>query len=266
MKRDAKVLTSRTYSGVLERLKAAGLRPAPALGWPSCCWNRPAPRDRRRALPRGTDRRDSGVARDRVQHLHQFTAVGLLREVVVDMGQSYFDTNISRHHHFFDETTGALTDIPDDDIEIGRLPTPPLGLRDRARRGDRSPAPGRLGSAAAGLRDEPESPAALGRRPTVPSCRPTFPRRPSAPGQSPAVARSRGLLTGPRSRRDHSSRCPRRTSSAARPVRRNQPRWPWISTRHQSCAQSARRSRRARRAAPPGRHRQACVAARRCRS
>ncbi len=59
--------------------------------------------------------------------LHQFTTVGLLREVVVDMGQSYFDTNTSHHHHFFDETTGALTDIPDDDIEIGRLPTPPLG-------------------------------------------------------------------------------------------------------------------------------------------
>ena len=58
--------------------------------------------------------------------LHQFTSVGLLREVVVDMGQSYFDTNTSHHHHFFDQTTGALTDIPDEDIEIGRLP-PPLG-------------------------------------------------------------------------------------------------------------------------------------------
>jgi Fur family iron response transcriptional regulator len=47
--------------------------------------------------------------------------------VVVDMGQSYFDTNTSHHHHFFDESTGALTDIPDHDIEIGRLPIPPLG-------------------------------------------------------------------------------------------------------------------------------------------
>jgi Fur family transcriptional regulator, iron response regulator len=59
--------------------------------------------------------------------LHQFTSVGLLREVVVDMGQSYFDTNTSHHHHFFDETTRALTDIPDQDIQIGRLPEPPLG-------------------------------------------------------------------------------------------------------------------------------------------
>jgi Fur family iron response transcriptional regulator len=42
--------------------------------------------------------------------LHQFTSVGLLREVVVDMGQSYFDTNTTHHHHFFDEKTGQLTD------------------------------------------------------------------------------------------------------------------------------------------------------------
>jgi Fur family iron response transcriptional regulator len=59
--------------------------------------------------------------------LHQFTSVGLLREVVVDLGQSYFDTNISHHHHFFDECSGTLTDIPDHDIEIGHLPTPPPG-------------------------------------------------------------------------------------------------------------------------------------------
>ncbi len=59
--------------------------------------------------------------------LHQFTAAGLLREVVVDMGQSYFDTNTSHHHHFFDEATGRLSDIPEDDVEISRLPIPPAG-------------------------------------------------------------------------------------------------------------------------------------------
>lgn len=59
--------------------------------------------------------------------LHQFTSAGLLREVVVDLGQSYFDTNTSHHHHFFDEESGTLTDIPDDDVEISRLPPPPEG-------------------------------------------------------------------------------------------------------------------------------------------
>ena len=47
--------------------------------------------------------------------------------MVVDLGQSYFDTNTSHHHHFFDQRTGRLADIPDDQIEIGRLPAPPEG-------------------------------------------------------------------------------------------------------------------------------------------
>jgi Fe2+ or Zn2+ uptake regulation protein len=37
--------------------------------------------------------------------LHQFIEAGLLREVVVNSGHSYFDTNVSDHHHFFFEDT-----------------------------------------------------------------------------------------------------------------------------------------------------------------
>jgi Fur family transcriptional regulator, iron response regulator len=32
--------------------------------------------------------------------LRQFVEAGLLREVVVNSGPSYFDTNVSDHHHF----------------------------------------------------------------------------------------------------------------------------------------------------------------------
>src|SRR5256885_12773150 len=35
--------------------------------------------------------------------LHQFTDLGLLRQVAVDGSKTYFDTNTSRHHHFFIE-------------------------------------------------------------------------------------------------------------------------------------------------------------------
>lgn len=59
--------------------------------------------------------------------LHQFAAAGLLRKVVVNTGQTFFDTNVSDHHHFFDERTGSLTDIADDEIEISRLPAAPEG-------------------------------------------------------------------------------------------------------------------------------------------
>ena len=59
--------------------------------------------------------------------LHQFAQAGLLREVTVDMGQSYFDTNTSKHHHFFDADKGHLIDIPEDEVGIARLPSPPEG-------------------------------------------------------------------------------------------------------------------------------------------
>ena len=43
--------------------------------------------------------------------LHQFTQAGLLREVVVEPGRSYFDTNVNEHHHFYLEDTGELVNI-----------------------------------------------------------------------------------------------------------------------------------------------------------
>jgi len=59
--------------------------------------------------------------------LHQFTEAGLLREVVVESGRSYFDTNVSDHHHFFCESTGHLQDIPGELVMVGQLPQPPEG-------------------------------------------------------------------------------------------------------------------------------------------
>ena len=59
--------------------------------------------------------------------LHQFTDCGLLREVVVEPGRSYFDTNTSDHHHFFCEATSKLQDIPGHDVVVSGFPLPPLG-------------------------------------------------------------------------------------------------------------------------------------------
>lgn len=61
--------------------------------------------------------------------LHQFTAAGLLREVVVDAGRSYFDTNVSEHHHFYSEVSGCLMDIPADEVVVRDLPTAPPGMK-----------------------------------------------------------------------------------------------------------------------------------------
>jgi Fur family iron response transcriptional regulator len=63
--------------------------------------------------------------------LHQFIAAGLLREVVVDPGRSYFDTNVSDHHHFFHEEIGRLQDIPGERLGVAELPAPPAGTQIR---------------------------------------------------------------------------------------------------------------------------------------
>ncbi|WP_420391459.1 iron response transcriptional regulator IrrA [Acuticoccus sp.] len=60
--------------------------------------------------------------------LHQFTEVGLLREIAVDGTKTYFDTNTDDHHHFFDETTGDVTDIPQASLSLSRVPEAPDGM------------------------------------------------------------------------------------------------------------------------------------------
>lgn len=59
--------------------------------------------------------------------LHQFTAAGLLREIVVDGNCSYFDTNTSDHHHFYFEGSGRLEDIPAERVNVAKLPAAPEG-------------------------------------------------------------------------------------------------------------------------------------------
>ncbi len=59
--------------------------------------------------------------------LNQFRDAGLLREVVVAPGRSYFDTNTGHHHHFYVETDGELHDFPSDSVTVDGLPAPPKG-------------------------------------------------------------------------------------------------------------------------------------------
>ncbi|MBX6327000.1 MAG: transcriptional repressor [Pseudolabrys sp.] len=59
--------------------------------------------------------------------LHQFTEVGLLRQVAVDGSKAYFDTNTTAHHHFFIEGEDVLLDIPGTDVIVGKTPSPPEG-------------------------------------------------------------------------------------------------------------------------------------------
>ncbi len=122
-----------TSSRVLARLRAAGLRPTRqrvALA---------------RLLLEGSDRHITAeqlhgeavaaeipVSLATVYNtLHQFTDAGLMREVVVEPGRSYFDTNTADHHHFFCEATSRLQDIPGECLSVSGLPHPPAGTEIR---------------------------------------------------------------------------------------------------------------------------------------
>ncbi len=61
--------------------------------------------------------------------LHQFTAAGLLREIVVERGCSYFDTNTDPHHHFLHVESGHLEDIPAGLVEVASMPNVPEGMQ-----------------------------------------------------------------------------------------------------------------------------------------
>ena len=49
--------------------------------------------------------------------VHAFKKKGYLKEIPINSDQSYFDTNTSHHHHFYDENQKDLIDLDDADVE-----------------------------------------------------------------------------------------------------------------------------------------------------
>ena len=49
--------------------------------------------------------------------VHAFKKKGYLKEISINSDKSYFDTNVTEHHHFFDEDTKELIDCSSDDID-----------------------------------------------------------------------------------------------------------------------------------------------------
>ena len=61
--------------------------------------------------------------------VHSFKAAGHLSEVEVRGNKSYFDTNVSNHHHFCDSETAEFIDINANDIVIQKIPKAPNGKK-----------------------------------------------------------------------------------------------------------------------------------------
>ncbi len=121
----------RTFAPVLDRLRTAGLRPTrQRLALARLLFEAGDRHFTAEGLHGEAQAEQIPVSLATIYNtLHQFTAAGLLREVVVDSGRSYFDTNISDHHHFYDEAKGLLTDIPGDQVSLTKLPDAPLGRK-----------------------------------------------------------------------------------------------------------------------------------------
>jgi Fur family iron response transcriptional regulator len=54
---------------------------------------------------------------------------GVVREVIADPTRIFYDPNTMLHHHFFDVTTGELTDISAEQIHVSGLPPLPNGAQ-----------------------------------------------------------------------------------------------------------------------------------------
>ena len=51
--------------------------------------------------------------------IHAFEKKGYLKEIQIDSNQSYFDTNVTDHHHFYDISEKKLIDL--DEVDVGPI-------------------------------------------------------------------------------------------------------------------------------------------------
>ena len=61
--------------------------------------------------------------------VHAFKKNGYLKEISLQGNKTFFDTNSKSHHHFYDQDTGDLIDIKNEDIIVSKFPIAPKGKK-----------------------------------------------------------------------------------------------------------------------------------------
>ncbi len=61
--------------------------------------------------------------------VHAFKKNGYLKEISLQGNKTFFDTNSNNHHHFYDQDTGNLIDIKNEDIYLSKFPSAPKGKK-----------------------------------------------------------------------------------------------------------------------------------------
>ena len=114
-------MNGRPYSNVVKLMKDSGLRPtrqrlALARLLFESCENRHVTAEK---LHQEALDSDVPVSLATVYNtLNQFMKSGLLREVVVESGRCYYDTNTDPHHHFYYEESGNLVDLERSKVKV----------------------------------------------------------------------------------------------------------------------------------------------------
>jgi Fur family iron response transcriptional regulator len=121
---------TRPFSHVLEQLRSVNLRPTrQRLALAKLLFEKPDRHVTAEALHKEAAAEGARVSLATVYNtLHQFTEAGLLREIVIGTGCSYFDTNTNDHHHYYYEDTGRLEDIPAECFRVVGEPEIPEGM------------------------------------------------------------------------------------------------------------------------------------------
>ena len=59
--------------------------------------------------------------------LNLFAERGLVRQVIIDSGKVFYDSNTDVHHHLYNEDTGMLQDMDASELRIENMPVLPVG-------------------------------------------------------------------------------------------------------------------------------------------
>ena len=62
-------------------------------------------------------------------NLNELSNRGFLKKVIVKNDKMWFDTNLSKHHHFYDEEEDKLVDIQEKEINFSKFPDAPYGKK-----------------------------------------------------------------------------------------------------------------------------------------
>lgn len=110
-------------------LKSSGVTPtAQRVDIAQILFARPQHLSAEQVLKSVNEESDSTVSKATIYNtLGLFAKKGLVNEVIVDPSKVFYDSNVTKHFHFFNIDTGVLTDIPVNAINIDKLPELPEG-------------------------------------------------------------------------------------------------------------------------------------------